>query len=177
MTEEELVRRYGNMVYNLALRLTGNPAEAEDLAQESLVKAVKGWKGFRGEADPGSWVYRITVNAWKNSLRSLKNRRWLRFFSPDDPEAVLSEPGDVPGPDPTPEKEAEAAETRLAIKKALALLTPEERAVLVLRELDGRSYPEIAACLGIPLGTVKSRLARARLLLAEALAPEEHHAP
>ena len=101
---DELVQRYGNMVYNLALRLTGNPAEAEDLAQDALVKAVKGWKGFRGEADPGSWVYRITVNTWKNTLRSLRKWRWLRFFSLEEPDEVLSEPADVPGPDPTPER-------------------------------------------------------------------------
>ncbi|MBI5624387.1 MAG: sigma-70 family RNA polymerase sigma factor [Elusimicrobia bacterium] len=178
MTEEEMVQRYGRMVYNLALRLTGDRDEAADLAQDALVRALRGWRGFRGEADPGSWVYRITLNCWKNSLRSFKKWKVLRFFAPEDSEEVLSEPRDIPGPDPSPEQEAQAAETRRAIAKAMSGLTPEERAVLVLRELDGRSYPEIAASLGIPLGTVKSRLARARMLLAEALsAEEEPHAP
>ncbi len=168
-----MVNRYGSMVYNLSLRLTGNRTEAEDLAQQALVKAISGWKGFRGEADPGSWIYRITVNTWKNNIRARQKWRWLRFFSMNESEEVLDEPQDIPGPDPTPEKEAETAETKRRIESALEKLTPEERAVLVLRELDGRSYPEIAESLDIPLGTVKSRLARARTLLAETLAPED----
>ncbi|MBI5239896.1 MAG: sigma-70 family RNA polymerase sigma factor [Elusimicrobia bacterium] len=170
MTPEELVERYAAMVYNLALRLTGDRTEAEDLTQESLLKAVQGLPGFRGEADPGTWVYRITVNAWKNLLRAKARWRFLRFFgTDDDPESVASEPVDCPEAIPGPEAQAEAADLKARIESALAELTPEERAVLVLRELDGRSYAEIAESLGIPLGTVKSRLVRARALLAERL--------
>lgn len=173
MTEEELVRRYGNMVYNLALRLTGNSADAEDLAQEALIKGVQGLSSFRGEADPGTWLYRITVNAWKNQLRAKPKWNFLRFFSSNGDDPVLTEPADIPGPDPTPENEAIASEKKLQIENALAKLTPEERAVLVLRELNGRSYDEIARALDIPLGTVKSRLTRARDLLAKDLSEEE----
>lgn len=173
MNEEELVRRYGAMVYNLALRLTANRADAEDLAQEALIKAIRGWSSFRAEADPGSWLYRITVNAWKNQLRSKSKWNFLRFFSRDGAEETLCEPADVAGPDPTPEAEAEAAEKKRQIDAAMKKLTPEERAVLVLRELDGRSYEEISKSLDIPLGTVKSRLARARDILAEELLKEE----
>lgn len=173
MNEEELVRRYGTMVYNLALSLTGNRADAEDLAQDALGKAIQAWSSFRGEADPGSWLYRITVNTWKNTLRSKSKWNFLRFFSRDGQEEVLSEPADLPGPDQTPEALAEKAEKKRHIEKALERLTPEERAVLVLRELDGRGYEEIARSLEIPLGTVKSRLARARDILAEELSKEE----
>lgn len=173
MNPEELVRRYGPIVYNLALRLTGNRAEAEDLAQDSLLKAVRGWQKFRGDADPGTWLYRITVNAWKNRLRAA---RWrvARFLSLDGGPDPDSEPIERASSDLTPESEAENRERRARVEAALGTLTPEERAVLVLRELDGCSYQQIADSLGLPLGTVKSRLARARLLLAEALAPEEN---
>jgi RNA polymerase sigma-70 factor (ECF subfamily) len=169
MNAEELVRKYADMVYNLALRLTQNRADAEDLAQDALTKAVKAWDGFRGEADPGSWLYRIVVNAWKNSLRSKSKLGFLRFFSGNGENEVLSEPADIPGPDPSPEQHAESSEKKRLIDKAMKRLTPEERAVLVLRELDGRSYEEISESLDIPLGTVKSRLARARDILAEEL--------
>jgi RNA polymerase sigma-70 factor (ECF subfamily) len=169
MNEEELVRQYGDMVYNLALRLTQNRAEAEDLAQESLIKAVSAWSSFRGEADPGTWLYRITVNTWKNMVRAKSKWRFLRFFSKNHEEQVATEPEDVPGPDLTPEAEAESREKKRGIERAMQKLSPEERAVLVLRELDGRSYEEIRKSLDIPLGTVKSRLARARDILAEEL--------
>lgn len=142
------------MAYNLALRLTGNAADAEDLCQDALLRAVKGWPLFRGESDPGTWLYRIVVNAWKNGLRARR------------PTAPLDE--ELPARAPSG-----ADEARDLIERALARLEPEERAVLVLRELDGRSYEEIAEVLDVPLGTVKSRLARARDALAAVLAPEE----
>lgn len=173
MTAEELVQRYTPMVYNLALRLTGDRTDAEDLTQEALLKAVRGLPDFRGEAEPGTWIYRITVNAWKNLVRTKSKWRFLRFFRDDDPKAVDSEPADCPEKGPGPEALAESAGVKERIESALAELSPEERAVLVLRELDGRSYAEIAESLDVPLGTVKSRLARARTLLAQKLGPED----
>jgi RNA polymerase sigma-70 factor (ECF subfamily) len=164
---DELIRRFGSKVYNLALRLTGNPADAADLAQDALIKAVRGLPSFRG-GDPGVWTYRITVNAWKNFLRAKSARRMLRFFSPDG-GGVDSEPAGAASPEPGPEAVALAADEKGRIERALKRLAPEERAVLVLRELDGRSYAEIAESLDLPLGTVKSRLARARAVLAEEL--------
>lgn len=170
MDGDELIRRYGQVVYNLALRLTGNPAEAGDLAQDSLVKALKGLPSFRG-GNAGVWVYRITVNAWKNFLRAKAARKTMRFFSPDG-TGVESEPGDIVSPDPGPEALAAVEDEKARLERALTCLTPDERAVLVLRELDGLSYAEVAEALDIPLGTVKSRLVRARTVLADALAEE-----
>lgn len=167
MNPDEFIRRFGPTVYNLALRLTGNDADAADLAQDSLIKALKGLPGFRG-GNPGVWVYRITVNAWKNWLRAKAARRVLRFFSADG-EGIETEPSSAPSTAPGPEALAAAADEKARIEKALNRLTAEERAVLVLRELDGRSYDDIAETLDIPLGTVKSRLARARAVLAENL--------
>lgn len=164
---DEFVRRYGPVMYNLALRLTGNAADAADLAQDSLIKALKGLSGFRG-GNPGVWAYRITVNAWKNWLREKSSHRALRFFSMTD-DGVESEPANVASTDPGPEAAATASDEKTRVERALAKLSPEERAVLALRELDGRSYEEIAESLEIPLGTVKSRLARARAVLAESL--------
>lgn len=175
MDGDEVVRRYGPVVYNLALRLTGNPAEAGDLAQDSLVKALKGLPAFRG-GSAGAWIYRITVNAWKNFLRAKAARRTSRFFSPDG-EGVESEPADVASPEPGPEALAAAGDEKARIERALELLTPEERAVLVLRELDGMSYAEVAEALEVPLGTVKSRLVRARMVLADALSEENPDVP
>lgn len=171
MDGDELIRRYGPVVYNLALRLTGNPAEAADLAQDSLVKALKGLPSFRG-GNAGVWIYRITVNAWKNFLRSKGSRKTLRFFSPDG-TGVESEPADVAAPEPGPEALAAAGDEKARIERALKFLTPEERSVLVLRELDGLTYAEVAEALDLPLGTVKSRLVRARTVLADALAEEK----
>jgi RNA polymerase sigma-70 factor (ECF subfamily) len=167
MDSEEFVRRVGPVVFNLSLRLTGNAADAADLAQDSLVKGLKALADFRG-SDPGPWAYRITVNAWKNWLRAKSARRMLRFFSSSE-DGVESEPLDIPSPDKDPEAEALAIAERRRLERAMERLTPEERAVLVLRELDGRSYQEIADSLDIPLGTVKSRLTRARVVLAQSL--------
>lgn len=175
MNGEELVRRFGPIVYNLALRLTGNAADAEDLAQESLIKALRGLASYRGE-NPGAWTYRITVNAWKNSLRAKASRPFLRFFSPDG-EGIESEPSGAASRELGPEQAAAANDERARVESALTFLTPEERAVLVLRELDGRSYADIAESLGIPLGTVKSRIARARAVLAERLAEVNENGP
>lgn len=168
MTEEELVRRYGRMVYNLSLSLAGDRVEAEDLAQESLVKAVRGLKGFEGRSTLASWIYRITVNAYKNRLRAKATRRALSLDADGDATAFS-----VAAPEAGPEGQALEHEKRRLIARALERLSPDERAVLVLRELDGLSYAEIADALEMPLGTVKSRLARARDVLAQFLSPED----
>ena len=174
MDADELVRRWGPFVYNLALRLTGNVADAQDLAQDSLLRAISSLATFRGE-NPAGWVARITANAWKNKIRSLSAKRVLRFFSPDG-EGVEAEPADVASPVPGPEAQAVVADEKSRIEAALAKLTPEERATLVMRELEGQSYAQIAEALDVPVGTVKSRLARAREAMAEALSEERRDA-
>lgn len=153
-------------VYALALRLTGNPSDAWDLAQETLVKAVKSLAAFRDESDPRTWAYRITVNAWKNRVASA-GERFRRATEPL--EAPDGGPRPLPAGDPPADEPLERAERKAAVEAALAGLEPEDRACLQLREFDALSYEEIAGTLQIPVGTVKSRLHRARLALAKAL--------
>lgn len=161
MTPEELVSRYSDMAYALALRLTGNAADAEDLAEEALIKALRGLPGFRGDCDAGVWVYKIVMNCWRNQLRSPRLAFWrrLRGFYGKDGEAPELDP---PDPAPGPERAAEDAARRESFEKALAALEPEDRAILTLREVDGRGYADIAEALSVPVGTVRSRLSRAR---------------
>ena len=168
-TPEELVRDHLDAVYNLALRLCGNAAEAEDLAQEVLLKAIRALPGFRGEAQPRTWLHRITINAWKNRVQSRGWRFWSRLLPVEKTREEGTEPAELAGPDPAPEAELERAEEARSVERAVARLSVEERAALVLREFEGKSYEEIAGILGIPVGTVKSRLYRARVSLAAEL--------
>lgn len=169
----ELVRRHSPKIYGLALRLCGNPVDGEDLAQETFIAAYRRLDQFRGDADFGSWAYRICVNLWKNRVRYEKRRAFWKhvpFFGggrdDDDPKPLeIADPRDVT------DAPAEAAERRAWVRDAIAQLPPEERAALVLREMEDKSYEEIAELLDLPLGTVKSRIARARQAVKTKLAP------
>lgn len=158
-------------VYNLALRLTGNPSDAEDLAQDALLRALRALPGFRAEAEASTWVFRITVNAWKNRVRAEKRRKlWQmlpldKFFGKDEEEHEEAFKAD----DPPLDSGLEKAETGERVQRALSALDEESRAVVALREIEGLSYGEIARALDIPEGTVKSRLSRAREALRETL--------
>jgi len=160
ITPEELLAKYSDMAYALALRLTGNATEAEDLAEEALIKAVRGLDGFRGDCETGVWLYRIVMNCWKSQLRSPRLFFWKKMKGFVEGEAgELIDPAD---PAPGPAQQIEANSRREAFEKALSSLEPADRAIVVLRELDGRSYSDIADVLSIPEGTVRSRLSRAR---------------
>ncbi|MBI4248234.1 MAG: sigma-70 family RNA polymerase sigma factor [Elusimicrobia bacterium] len=167
LTEEALVAKYAGMAYNLALRLSGNVQDAQDIAQESLLKALRSLGDFREEASTGTWIYRITFNTWKNWVRSEKRRRswhealWNWLQRPKSPAAGEGEPAE-----PAQKSGLEMSEEKEAVDRAMEALAPEDRAILVLRELDGRSYREIADSLHLEVGTVKSRLFRARESLA-----------
>lgn len=161
---EELVRLYQDKIYALAWQLSGNQADAEDLAQEAFVKAYYALKGFRHEADFGTWLHRITVNQWIN----LK-RRERPALSLDEP--VQTGDGEVRRePAAASEGPAEALEReefQRFVRRALGEISREHRVVLVLREMHEMSYEEIARVLDCSLGTVKSRISRARTALKE----------
>lgn len=165
---EALVERHQARVYSLALRLTGNPHDAFDMAQEALLKAFLSLPSFRGQSAFSTWLHRITTNVCLDEMRK-RGRRPLLAVEREDDDAP---PRVHPDPAPGPEAEALRREERRAIERAIAALPEEFRVPLVLRDLQGFSYEEIADLTGLPLGTVKSRIHRARLQLRERLAPE-----
>ncbi len=173
LTESELLERHSALVYNLAFRLLGNEQDAEDLAQDAMIRALKALPRFRGECQVTTWLYRITLNTWKNRVRSEKRRGlWKRvtfgLFS-DDPDEETSLAEKLPSGEPALDAGLETEDKASAVQKALMELEPENRAVLVLRDLEGQSYEEIAVQLGLPEGTVKSRLNRGREALKKRL--------
>lgn len=170
---EPLFRQHGARIYALSVRLCGNRSDGEDLAQETFLTAYRRLGQFRGEADFGSWVYRICVNLWKNRVRYEKRRSFWKHVSlfggnkdDDDPR-----PMEIADPKDRTDAPAELAERHRHVREAMAGLDPHERAALTLREMEDKTYEEIADLLGLPLGTVKSRIARARATLKEQLAP------
>ncbi|MFH1620230.1 MAG: sigma-70 family RNA polymerase sigma factor [bacterium] len=174
LNAEELFDKYSAMVYNLALRLSGNPNDAQDIAQDAFIKAIRGLQDLRDQSAAGTWLYRITMNVWKNRVRTEKRRFAWKIFSldwlrdGDDEPPPLQIPSGEASPDAAMEKDSEKA----ILEKCLSELAPEDRAILVLREIDSRSYQEIAGITGIPLGTVKSRISRARESLRQKLSPD-----
>ena len=159
----QLVALHEKKVYNLALRMCGNPEDAADAAQEAFLAAWKGLPRFRGEAGFSTWLYRLTANAAIDCLRREKKRRGE--LSIEGGELPLS----LPDAGPSPQEAAEGGELRAAVNAALARLTDQHRTVLILRELQELSYEEIAGALGLDLGTVKSRISRARKALRKIL--------
>jgi len=158
---EELVMLYQDRVFSHCFRLTANSDDAQDLAQEVFIQAFRAIKTFRHEADFGTWLHRITVNSWLNWQR--RNKKLL-IFSLDNP--VNTSNGEVirelaAGED-SPLEAVERQELSAAVRTALDRLAPEYRTVLILREMEGYSYEEIARMLDCSLGTVKSRISRGR---------------
>jgi RNA polymerase sigma-70 factor (ECF subfamily) len=155
-----LVRRYQDRLYNTAYRLVGNAEDAQDVVQEAFLSAYQSLGSFKGDSLFFTWLYRIAVNTAISLKR--KQRAVLRLGGPGaeplDP-SDLSRPGHA----------LEQAELGQRVQQALARLSPEHRAVLVLKEMEGQKYEEIAEVLGVPIGTVRSRLHRARLELRELL--------
>lgn len=177
MDSEELFDRYSKMVYNLALRLSGNAADAQDIAQDAFIKALRGLGALRDHSVAGTWLYRITMNVWKNRVRSEKRRSFWKTFSLDwskdgeDGQPALQ----LKSPEAPAGEALEKADEKESLEKALSRLDPEDRAILMLREIDGRSYQEIAEATGIALGTVKSRISRAREALRQEMSSVLDH--
>jgi RNA polymerase sigma-70 factor (ECF subfamily) len=157
---EELVTMYQHRVFGVALRMLGNRAEAEEIAQDTFLRAHRSLAEFRGEARLGTWLYAIASRLCLNRLTAGPRRRERR-----DDAALLQAPAG--------EADAVAAlergELEAALHQAIAALPEDRRIVVVLRDLEGLSYEEIGEVLGVPLNTVRSRLHRARLDLKSKL--------
>jgi RNA polymerase sigma-70 factor (ECF subfamily) len=161
----QLLERYEKPVYHHALRMVGNPEDAADLTQEVFLKVWQGLPAFQGDSAFSTWLYRVTGNVCIDFHRREKKRRG--DLSLEGGEGALS--AALPDPAPSPHGALEAKERSQSLEDGLAQLSDEHRQVLILREINGLSYEEIAQALGLSPGTVKSRIARARLSLAKFL--------
>jgi len=164
-----LVLKYQQKVINLVTRYVHDPHIAMDVSQESFIKAYRGLKNFRGDSAFYTWLYRISINTAKNYLVS-KNRRM-----PDDDidaqEAEQYEGGGKLREISTPEREALSDEIQLTVQNAIDALPDDLRIAITLRELEGLSYEEISETMDCPIGTVRSRIFRARESIENELAP------
>lgn len=168
----QLVEAYEKRVFNLAYRMCGNREDAADLAQEALVRAYRAMRRFREQAQFSTWLYRIVVNVCLDYQRS---RMRHPTVSLDEP--VAGDDGDIPRQIEAdildPSAEYERMETQETVHRAIGKLNEDHRAVVVLRDIQGLAYEEIADVLGVALGTVKSRLNRARMALKDELQHSE----
>ncbi len=162
---------YQHPVFNLVLHILDNAADAPDVLQEVFVKVFKGISNFHGESSLKTWIYRIAVHEASNHRRSWIRRHWREPISMDDTDSRSTAVAQkAAAGDRNPYEVLEQAEREEVVKRALASLAPPYRTVVVLREMEGLAYEEIAQVLGLAEGTVKSRLLRGRELLRRKLA-------
>jgi len=156
---DTIVEKYEQRVYAISLRMTGNVEDARDAMQDVFISALRALRSFRGDAQLSTWIHRVAVNASLDVLR--KRKRHVA--------QPLEEAGERPSEDIGPEDAAARAARAVEVQRALQAVSEEHRAVLVLHDLQDLDYAETAAALDIPVGTVKSRLHRARSEMARLL--------
>jgi len=164
---DEIIAEHGRRLYHLAYRLTSNREEAEDLSQETLVRGYQAMPGFRGDADFYTYLYRILLNLWKNRLRTRRRWKFLPLTGGRDPDEGGKGEVELRDTAAGPHERLTEREQAESLHRALLALDPEFRVVLVLRAAEGLEYEAIASVLGLPIGTVRSRLARARVRIRE----------
>lgn len=168
----QIALAWQDRIYNTLLRMTGNAEDAADLTQETLLKAMSHLGGFRGGSSVQTWLFRIAMNLATSRLRQLRRRRTIvagqlagRGEDQEAPDVLDEKVNPTPSPDTTAEKRERDRE----VMDALRRLPEDQRSLLVLRDVDGMDYQQIAEILSVPLGTLKSRLFRARLALRNEL--------
>jgi len=168
---DRLVLRHKTKVFNLCYWTMGDYEEANEMAQESFIKAFRGIKSFRFEAAFSTWLYQIALNTCRNRVKSGQHKRKRRTLSLDEPIRRDGRGGsmDIRNGNPGPHEILEEKEREALIRKAIAALPEDQRTAVTLRDIQGFSYEEIRDIMGVNIGTVKSRLARARLALSEKL--------
>jgi RNA polymerase sigma-70 factor, ECF subfamily len=157
---EGLVERHQRRVYNLCLRILGDPEEAADASQDAFLSALRKLHTFRGEAAFTTWLHRVTVNACYDALRRKQRRPLLHVVRDDD---------DRPEPTPVVNDPAPGVELSIDVARALREVPEEFRVAMVLADVEDLPYERIAEVLGVPIGTVKSRVFRGRAALGRAL--------
>jgi len=171
---DELFERYERDIFNLIYRLVGDYEEAADLTSETFVRALRSFGRFRGESRPYTWLYRIAVNLCKNYFRRRGVRQRVHGPSLDEQVALDDQQQverEVEDWSRAPQRQAERHELQQEIERAIAELSAEGRMVVILRDLHGLSYQEIAEVVGVSAEVVKARLHRARAALRKQLAP------
>jgi RNA polymerase sigma-70 factor (ECF subfamily) len=169
-----LVTYYHAGVFNLVYGILADPADAADVTQEVFLRAFRGIRGFRRGSSLKTWLYRISVR------QALNHRRWFwrhhrQQFSIDAEVEGRNPANELKDMEATPLERYEALETQATVRRGLAQVPPLFRSAVILRDLEGLSYEEIAEVLEVSVGTVKSRILRGRRLLKEALDPLLHH--
>jgi len=154
---EELILKYQDRIYNLCRHMLGNTHNAEDAAQDTFVKAYRNLKNFKPESSLYTWLYRIAVN----TCLDYKKRPFFEslFRKSDKGDEFVSEPSSHW---PSPERLYESKQIGLALHRSIRKLSPKLRTAIILKEIEGLSYEEIADILEVSIGTVKSRISRAR---------------
>jgi len=169
---EVLIRRHEKKIFNLLYRWLGDYDDAAEAAQEVFISAYRSIKKFRGDSSFSTWLYRIAMNHAKDRRKSLSLTRQrhvpLETAKPDGDGGPVTK---LPHPGPDPSQNAEQQEIQERVQEALNRLDADDALLILLRDLQDVSYEEIVQALGIPLGTVKSRLHRARQALKTVLAP------
>lgn len=161
---DQLLRRHYSRVHAVCRRIAGGTRDADDAAQEAMIRIVRNLDRFDGRAAFGTWVYRIATNTALDELRKRKRQPRLQMVDNDDDLRVPNEPVDE-----LAHRHIESVVDRITIDQALAELPEEFRTAVVMRDVGDLDYAEIAAALDLPIGTVKSRIARGRRLLIEKL--------
>lgn len=163
---ELLIEKYQKKVFAIALKMLGNYDDASELAQEALIKVFKSIKNFKEESSFSTWIYRVVTNTCLDELRRRKKRQVVYID-----EEITNEDGElkreIADYSTAPESIMEKKELRKAVNEAIMSLSEEHRTVIVLRDIQGMSYEEIAKITKCPEGTIKSRINRARLSLKE----------
>jgi len=167
---DELVRRYGKQIFNFAYRMTQNYDDASDIASDAFMKVFNAIETFRGDANFSTWLYRIVTNLYLDSRKRSK----AHMHIPLDEYIELEESSvtrQIEDPSPSPLEQLEAGERYGVLSDAINELPEYQRVMVLLYHSQGKSYEEIAEIVGLPIGTVKSRLNRARLALKRKLEP------
>jgi RNA polymerase sigma-70 factor (ECF subfamily) len=166
-----LVRKYQHRIAKLVSRYVYDRSEVEDVTQEAFIKAYRAIKGFRGESAFYTWLYRIAINTAKNYLVAQGRRPSIADVETEDAEASDFSAGTNLRDATTPERQMLADEIGRAVERVLATLPEDLRTAVTLREIDGLSYEEIAEVMDCPIGTVRSRIFRAREAIDKELQP------
>ena len=165
-----LVRKYQHKIAKLVSRYVRDRAEVEDVTQEAFIKAYRALRGFRGDSAFYTWLYRIAINTAKNYLVAQGRRPLTADIEPEEAETLGSEHGNT-SELLTPERSMLTEEIGRTVERAIAALPEDLRTAIVLRELDGLSYDDIAVAMDCPIGTVRSRIFRAREAIDNELRP------